>query len=202
MSIAGWQGIHESFVKKTKEGKFDLLFIGDSITEQWRENAVWKKHYAALNPANFGIGGDLTQNVLWRVANGEVNGIKPKVVVLLIGTNNTGNDSPEDIARGITAIVHLLREKLPTTKVLLMGILPRGPEAKTPLRDKIAAVNNIIKKSADGRKVVYLDLGPKLLDKDGRLTGDVSPDSLHLSEKGYQIWAETMQPLLKKMMGV
>ncbi len=202
MSIATWHGIHESFVKKTKADKIDLLFLGDSIMEQWRENAVWKKHYSPLNPANFGIGGDLTQNVLWRVANGEVDAIKPKVVVLLIGTNNTGNDKAEDIARGITAIVQLLGKKLPATKVLLLGILPRGAEAKTPLRDKIAAVNEVISKLADGKSVWYLDLGPKLLDKDGKLPGDVSPDSLHLSEKGYQVWAETMDPLLKKMMAV
>lgn len=200
MSIAGWQGIHESFVKKTKEGKIDLLFVGDSITEQWRENAVWKKCFAARNPANFGIGGDLVQNVLWRMANGEVDGISPKVLVLLIGTNNTGNDNPEDIARGIAAVVDLLHKKLPTTKVVLMGILPRGPEPKTPLREKIAAVNEAVKKLADGKKTVYLDLGPALLDKDGKLPGDVSPDSLHLSEKGYQIWAEALEPLLAKMM--
>lgn len=201
MSIAGWHGIHDSFVKKTEDGKIGLLFLGDSITEQWRENAVWKKYYSSLNPANFGIGGDLTQNVLWRVANGEVDRIKPKVAVLLIGTNNTGNDKPEDIARGITAIVELLRKKLPATKVLLLGVLPRGAEAKTPLRDKITAVNNSIRKLADGKMVDFLDLGPKLLDKDGKLTGEVSPDSLHLSEKGYQIWAETMDPVLKTMMG-
>ena len=201
MSIAGWQGIHESFVKKAKDGKVDLVFIGDSITEQWRENAVWKKYYSALNPINFGIGGDLVQNVLWRITNGEVDNIKPKALVLLIGTNNTGNDKPEDIARGITTIVTTLRQKLPATKILVMGILPRGPDPKTPLRDKIAAVNDIVKKLADNKTIGYLDIGPQLLDKDGKLSGDVSPDSLHLSEKGYQIWAETMDPMLCKMMG-
>lgn len=201
MSIAGWQGIHDSFVKKAKESKVDLVFLGDSITEQWRENEIWKKYYAPLNPINFGIGGDLVQNVLWRITNGEVDNIKPKVLVLLIGTNNTGNDKPEDIARGITAIVTTLRQKLPTTKILVMGILPRGPDPKTPLRDKITAVNDIIKKLADNKTVGYLDIGPKLLDKDGKLPGDVSPDSLHLSEKGYQIWAEAMDPLLNRMMG-
>lgn len=200
MSIATWHGIHQNFLNKIKDGKIDLLFLGDSITEQWRENAVWKKYYSAMNPANFGIGGDLTQNLLWRVSNGEADGFQPKVAVVLIGTNNTGGDKPEDIARGIAAIVSVLREKLPTTKVLVLGILPRGLDAKTPLRDKIAAVNQLLEKQADGKMIVYLDLGPKLVDKDGILQADVAPDALHLSEKGYQIWAETMDPVLKKMM--
>lgn len=201
MSIANWQNIHQSFVKKTQEGKVDLVFLGDSITEQWRNNAVWQKYYAPHNAVNFGIGGDLTQNVLWRVANGEADGIKPKALVLLIGTNNTGQNTPEETARGITAIVQALRKKLPSTKILLLGVLPRGVDAKTPLRDNIASINERIKKLDDGRMIRYLDIGPKLVDKDGRLPPEVSPDALHLSEKGYQIWAEAMAPLLNKMLG-
>ncbi|MCY2927741.1 MAG: GDSL-type esterase/lipase family protein [Planctomycetota bacterium] len=200
MSIANWHNIHQSFVAKAKEGKADVMFLGDSITEQWRNNAIWQKLYAPLNALNFGIGGDLTQNVLWRVLNGETENCKPKVVVLLIGTNNTGGNSAVEIAGGIKAIVEALRKNLPAAKILVLGILPRGPEAKTPLRDKIAAVNAATKKLADGKTVYYLDIGPKLLDKAGKLNGDVSPDALHLSEKGYQIWADAMAPLLAKLL--
>lgn len=204
MSIATWRGIHESFIKKGKESKIDLLFIGDSITEQWtrdQNKPVWEKFYGSHNPADFGIGGDLTENVLWRITNGEIDGIKPKVVVLLIGTNNTGPNSSEEIAKGITAIVKTLRTKLPATKILLLGILPRGAEPKTQLREKITAVNDAIKKLDDGKMVRYLDIGPKLLDNTGILQPDVAPDALHLSQKGYQIWAETMDPSLKQMLG-
>lgn len=200
MSIATWQGIHQSFVAKAKEGKAEVIFFGDSITEQWRNNAIWQKNYAPLNAANFGIGGDLTQNVLWRILNGETENAKPKVVILLIGTNNTGANTAVEIAAGVKANVDALRKKLPTSKILVLGILPRGPDAKTPLRDKIAAVNAATKKLDDGKMVRYLDIGPKLLDKNGKLNPDVSPDALHLSEKGYQIWSTAMAPLLAKML--
>ncbi|MCY2928766.1 MAG: GDSL-type esterase/lipase family protein [Planctomycetota bacterium] len=200
MSIANWHKIHESYVAKAKEGKAGLMFLGDSITEQWRNNAVWQKHYAPLNAVNFGIGGDLTQNVLWRILNGETENAKPKVVILLIGTNNTGGNTAEEIAAGVKANVDALRKKLPASKILVLGILPRGQEAKTPLRAKIAAVNAATKKLDDGKMVRYLDIGPKLLDKNGKLNGDVSPDALHLSEKGYQIWADAMAPLLARML--
>ncbi len=203
MSVARWTQMHESFLKRAKEGKIDLLFLGDSITEGWGNNAVWQKHYGAQNAANFGIGGDTTENVLWRIQNGELEGIAPKVTVLLIGTNNFGLEghAPDAVAKGIAAVVQTIHKKLPGTKVLLLAIFPRDEKPNTETRGKIKKVNDQIAKLDDRKTVRYLDLGPKLANPDGSLSKEIMPDFLHLSEKGYQIWAESMDPLLKEMMG-
>src|SRR4051794_35531071 len=149
----GWKQLHDSFLAraKKKEG-VNLLFFGDSITQGWNgAQAVWDRYYGPRNAANFGIGGDRTQHVLWRIENGEVEGIHPKVVVLMIGTNNMGANSADEIADGIAAIVKKLREKLPETKVLLLGIFPRGERPDDPSRDKIKAVNEKAAKLDDGK---------------------------------------------------
>lgn len=203
MSVAVWKGKHEAFLKRAKEGNIDLLFVGDSITEGWGNNAVWQKHYAPLNAANFGIGGDTTENVLWRLENGEVNGISPKVAVLLIGTNNFGLEGhpPDAVAKGVAAVVQSLRKKLPSTKVLLLAIFPRDEKPDTGIRKRIKAVNEQIVRLDDRKNVRFLDIGPQLCNPDGSLSKEVMPDFLHLSEKGYQIWADAMAPLLKEMLG-
>jgi lysophospholipase L1-like esterase len=200
-----WRQLHEKYLQRAKEGSIDLLFLGDSITQGWNDNAVWKRHYAPRRAANMGIGGDRTQHVLWRIDNGEIDGINPKVVVLMIGTNNIGSNTPEEIAEGIQAIVTRLREKLPETKILLLGIFPRG-KSRTP--DQTAAevdprpgqVNEIIKSLDDGKTVIYRDIGKRFLDADGRIPKDVMPDFLHLSLKGYRIWADAIEPLLWELM--
>jgi lysophospholipase L1-like esterase len=203
MSTAVWKQKHESFLRRAKEGKADLLFLGDSITEGWGNNAVWQKQVAPLNAVNFGIGGDTTQNVLWRITNGEIDGLAPKVVVLMIGTNNFGlqGDKPDDVVRGIVAVVSTLRQKLPTAKILLLGIFPRDAQANAPIRKSIQAVNAQIAKLENGKTVRFLDIGAKFCDEKGDLPKDLMPDALHLSEKGYGVWAEAMDPLLKTMMG-
>jgi lysophospholipase L1-like esterase len=190
-------------MKRAKEGKIDLLFVGDSITEGWGNNAVWQKTYAPLNAANFGIGGDTTENVLWRLQNGEIDGLAPKVAVLLIGTNNFGLEghAPDAVAKGVTTVVQTLRAKLPKTKVLLLAIFPRDEKPGTENRKRIQKVNEQIAKLDDRKNVRYLDIGAKLSNADGSLSKEVMPDFLHLSEKGYQIWAEAMAPLLKELMG-
>lgn len=202
MSVASWKQRHENFLKRAKEGKIDLLFLGDSITEGWGQNEVWRKHYAPLNAANFGIGGDTIQNVLWRILNGEVEGLSPKAAVLMIGTNNFGlhGDTPDAVARGIATLVQTLRKKLPQTRVLLLGIFPRDEKPNTDFRRKIKKVNDQIAALDDGRNVRYLDLTPRFLAPDGTLPRDLAPDFLHLSLKGYEIWAESMNPLLKELM--
>jgi lysophospholipase L1-like esterase len=202
MSVAAWKQRHENFLKRAKEGKVDLLFLGDSITEGWGNNDVWQKHYAPLNAANFGIGGDTTQNVLWRILNGEIEGLSPKAVVLMIGTNNFGlhGDQPDAVARGILTLVQTLRKKLPKTKVLLLGIFPRDEKPNTDFRKRIKKVNDQIAALDDRKNVRYLDLTPKFLAPDGTLPKDLAPDFLHLSPKGYEIWAESMDPLLKELM--
>jgi lysophospholipase L1-like esterase len=203
MSVAVWTQLHEGFLKRAKEGNVDLLFLGDSITQGWGGNAVWKKHYGALNAANFGIGGDTTRNVLWRIQNGEVEGISPKVVVLMIGTNNFGLEGhkPDDVAKGIGVIVQTLRRKLPSSKVLLLGIFPRDEKPAAEIRAIIKKVNDQIAGLDDKKNVRYLDIGGKFLQPDGSLAKEIMPDFLHLSEKGYQIWADAMDPLLHQLLG-
>jgi lysophospholipase L1-like esterase len=203
MSLARWNQLHEGFLKRAKEGKIDLLFLGDSITEGWGQNAVWQKNYANHNAANFGIGGDTTENVHWRIQNGEIEGLSPKVVVLLIGTNNFGLEghSPDQVAKGIAAIVQTLRKKLPSSKVLLLAIFPRDEKPGTDARTKIKKVNDQIAGLDDKKNVRFLDIGAKLANPDGTLSKEIMPDFLHLSEKGYQIWADAMDPLLKQLLG-
>jgi lysophospholipase L1-like esterase len=199
---AGFVQRHESFVKIAQEGKARLLFLGDSITQGWGgQKKIWEDSFGKYEPANFGIGGDRTQHVLWRITNGELDGIKPKVAVLMIGTNNTGSDSAEGIAKGIKEIVKTIREKTPKTKILLLAVFPRGEKAApNPGRDKIKAVNAIISKLDDGKSVFYLDIGEKFLQPDGTLTKEIMPDFLHLSAKGYQIWADAITPKLAELM--
>jgi lysophospholipase L1-like esterase len=204
MPDQGWMKRHESFVDIAKKGDVDLLFLGDSITDAWRGGAAkpaWDKYFAPNKAANFGIGGDRTEHVLWRIQNGELDGIKPKVAVLMIGTNNTGSNSAEQIADGITEIVKTLRTRSPETKVLLLAVFPRGKEAKSAGRDKIAQINRTIAKLDDGKDVRYLDIGDKFTQPDGSLSKEVMPDYLHLSGLGYQIWGVMIEPTVREMLG-
>jgi len=198
---------HENFLKQAKEGNIDLLFLGDSITNGWSGKGkngegpieVWNRYYAPRKAANFGIGGDRTQHVLWRIENGEVDGISPKVAMLMIGTNNSRDNSADEIAEGVETIVKRLREKLPNTKILLLGVFPRG-ETPNPQREKLAQVNERISKLDDGKMITYRDIGKKFLNDDGSISKEIMPDFLHLSRKGYRIWAEAVEPTLWSMM--
>ena len=196
----GFVGAHERFVAIAKEGKTDLVFLGDSITAGWGgKKEIWDKAFGMYRPANFGIGGDRTQHVLWRITNGELDGIKPKAAVLMIGTNNSGSDPADGIAKGVTKIVESIRAKLPDTKILLLAVFPRG-EKPNPQREKLKEVNTTIAKLDDGKSVFYLDIGDKFLQPDGTLTKEVMPDFLHLSTKGYQIWADSIAAKLAELM--
>jgi len=203
----GFLAAHEKFVATAKEGKAQLLFLGDSITAGWagRGKDVWEKSFSQWQPANFGIGGDRTQHVLWRIQNGELDGLKPKAAVLMIGTNNVGNDSAEAIAQGVTKIVETIRAKTPDTKILLLAVFPRGEKASTPEkpnagRDKLAQVNGILAKLADNQHIFFLDIGAKFLQPDGSISKDIMPDFLHPSPAGYQIWADAITPKLTELM--
>jgi lysophospholipase L1-like esterase len=195
---------HKQFVERAKMGNVDVLFLGDSITQGWEgkdATPIWKKNFEPLKAANFGIGGDQTGHVLWRLTEGkELEGIQPKVAVIMIGTNNTGGHTAEQIAGGIEAIVKEINKQRPDTKILLLGVFPRSAKATDPIRGKIKDINKIIAKLDDGKRVVYLDIGDKFLDADGNLSRDVMPDLLHLSGKGYQIWADGITPTLEKML--
>lgn len=199
----GWVARHESFNKRVAEGNVDLLLIGDSITQGWEGAGkdVWAKYYTPRHAVNLGIGGDRTQHVLWRLDNGNIKGIHPKAAVLMIGTNNSGSNTPEQIAEGITAIVQKLRKDLPETKILLLAVFPRGADKSDPRRQVNEATNAIVSKLDDGKMVYYLDIGPAFLADDGTLSKEIMPDLLHLSPKGYQIWAEAIEPKLAVLMG-
>lgn len=194
---------HQLINSRAKEGDKDLLFLGDSITQGWEGAGkdVWAKYYTPRKAMNAGIGGDRTQHIVWRLENGNIEGISPKVAVLMIGTNNSGTNTSEDIAAGVKAIVEKLRAKLPNTKVLVLAIFPRGAN-KDDMRRKVnEGANAIISKLDDGKNVFYLDIGPKFLAEDGTLSKEIMPDLLHLSPKGYEIWAESIEPTLKKLLG-
>jgi lysophospholipase L1-like esterase len=180
------------------------VFLGDSITAGWAGSGkdVWAKAFGAYTPANFGIGGDRTQHVLWRIQNGELDGgIKPKACVLMIGTNNVGGDSAEGIAKGVTVIVETIRAKQPQAKILLLAVFPRGEKASpNPGRDKLKQVNAIIAKLDDSKNIFFLDIGDKFTQPDGSLTKEIMPDFLHLSAAGYQIWADAISPKIAELM--
>lgn len=205
MSVARWNQMHDGFLKRAKEGPVDVLFLGDSITEGWggAGREVWAERYAKLNAANFGIGGDKTQQVLWRITEGaELEGIAPKACVLMIGTNNfgLGGEQPENVVKGVRTIVETLRTKQPQMKILLLAIFPRGEKPDNDFRKKISAVNAELAKLADGKAVVYQDLGPKFLTEDGKLTKEIMPDFLHLSPAGYKIWADAIAENLEQLL--
>lgn len=181
-----------------------LVFIGDSITEGWEKEGlpVWKRYYEQYDAVGLGFGGDHTENVLWRLQHGEVDGIAPKVAVLMIGTNNTGDrqDDPKVTAAGVKAILKELRTRLPRTKVLLLAIFPREEQPSAHLRRLNERINALISGYADGRNVFYANINSALMNPDGTLSREVMPDLLHLSEKGYEIWARTLEPGLKKLL--
>ncbi len=204
-----WMKLHQSFLDRAKKKDVDLLFLGDSITQGWGENATWKRYYGPRQTANFGISGDRTQHVLWRIENGEIEGINPRVAVLMIGTNNIGSDSPAEIAEGVKAIVARLREKLPTTKVLVLGVFPRAQDRSNDFvkkseeaspSDKPGQINEIIGKLDDGKTVRYLDISKSFLNEQGNIPKDLMPDYLHLSDAGYRVWAEAIEPTLWDLM--
>jgi beta-glucosidase len=198
-----WMKRHESFNERVKKGNVDLLLIGDSITQGWEGagKAVWEKYYTPRKAVNLGIGGDRTQHVLWRLENGNVEGIAPKAAVLMIGTNNSGMNSSMQIAEGVEAIVKKLREKLPQTKILVLGIFPRGADVNDARRKVNIGANRSIAKLADDKMVFFLDIGDKFLNEDGTLSKEVMPDLLHLNEASYKTWAEAIEPKVKELMG-
>ena len=194
---AGFRAQHEAFLKR-KAAPIGVLFIGDSITAAWAGagHSVWTNRYTKLDAANFGISGDRTEHVLWRIANGELDGISPKVVILMIGTNNNNEPAPR-ITAGVTAIVKQIHEKLPQSKLLLLGIFPRGALAKDPIRAKMAAVNVELAKLSN---VTFLQIWEPFLTEGGTISKDVMADALHPTTRGYQIWAEAMQPALDALL--
>ncbi len=201
-----WQDRHKQINQKVTEAgkKASVIFIGDSITQGWESEGkeVWGTYYAGRNAVNLGIGGDRTQHVLWRLDHGNLDGLEPKVAVVMIGTNNSNGEdnTPGQIVEGISAIVAKLREKLPTTRILLLGIFPRG-ENFSNQRGKVLQVNQVIRRLADDRQVFWEDFGYKFVNSEGSIPKDLMPDYLHLSPKGYGIWAESIEAQISKWIG-
>ncbi len=201
---------HEQLLAKSKRGRIDLYFLGDSITRRWGATdypdllAHWKASFFGWNAANFGWGGDGTQNVLWRLEHGELDGLKPRVIVVLAGTNNVGTMAGgeakiADVTRGLRAIVETCHRKVPTATVILTAIFPRNDEmAVIP---EIRAINANLSRMADGKTVRYLDVNAGLADLNGRLLEGMMRDGLHPTVKGYQVWADGLKPLLSEVLG-
>ncbi len=194
---------HTEFLYRITQGPADLLLLGDSITDAWPHRGEWSwLKLAHWNPANFGVSGDRTEHLLWRITNGELDGIHPKVTVIMIGTNNIGHfrdEKPEWTAAGVKKIVETVHEKLPATKVLLLGVFPRDGKGSSS-REAVAKINQSIAALDDAKQTRFLDIGAQFLDAQGEIPPDVMPDGLHPSPKGYDIWFSAMQPLLDEMM--
>ncbi|HWY87296.1 MAG TPA: GDSL-type esterase/lipase family protein [Gemmataceae bacterium] len=226
---------HKDFLKRIEQSKGvgEVIFLGDSITHGWEGQKAWQEHFGSFQPVNLGIGGDQTGHVLWRITEGhELDHLKPKAAVIMIGTNNTGAHTAQQIAGGIKAIVEELKHQKPGIKVLVLGVFPRGnsfdaersleqitegikpineelkkeklekqrgtiPAAK--LNKKIIEINAIIAKLDDGKTVFYKDIGKEFLDQNGGLSGEIMPDYLHLSAKGYDIWGKAIKADIEKL---
>lgn len=196
-----WMGRHEAICKAVTEGDPEVIFIGDSIIHHWEREGIdsWTAHFAKFCPVNMGFGGDRIQHLLWRLQNGELKHISPKLAVLLIGTNNSADNTAEDIAEGITALCSLIRSKLPSTRVLLLAIFPRDtPDA--PRRKVNEAANGIIAGLDDGEWIHFRDLGGFLVDDDGIIKKDFMDDLLHPTATGYVAWANVLTPVIEELL--
>ncbi len=205
---------HTQLLAKTKQGRIDVYFEGDSIVRRWGATdypaalANWNQNFFGWNAGDFGWGADRTQNILWRLENGELDGVNPKVIVLLAGTNNVGNTTPPggddakvaDITSGIQAILSTLRSKAPKATIIVTAIFPRNDNmAVMPTIDK---VNANLSKLANGKDIRYLNINDQLADANGKLfEGMMNPDHLHPTVKGYQIWADALKPMFIELLG-
>lgn len=207
---------HEQLLRKARQGRIDVYFLGDSITRRWGASDPayrdllenWRKNFFGWNAANFGWGGDRVENILWRVENGELDDVHPKIVVLMAGTNNLGPTPPppgddgklREVVAGVRAIVDTIRRKAPEAVVIVTGITPRNDRG-TAIVGFIRRVNQCLAQLADGKRIRYLDLDDKLADASGRLFGDMTTDGLHLSVRGYQVWADALKPIFTEVLG-
>jgi beta-glucosidase len=210
-AAGGWTAFirhHENRKKWVTEQEVDLLLIGDSIMFEWSRGAgeIWKQYNGHRKAVNIASSGDQTQHMLWHIQSGGLDGMKdrnPKVVELLIGTNNRGDPAlkGQDTAAGILALLKEIHHRLPNSKILLMALFPRGWKPDDPGRLRNNQINEIIKTYADGKTVIWVDLGHLYLDADGNLSRELIKDGLHPSLQGYTAWAEFMEPMIKELLG-
>jgi lysophospholipase L1-like esterase len=201
MSVSTWDKMHAEDTLVAQYDQVDLLFVGDSITAGW-DQKIWEENFKPLNAANFGIGGDHTGNLLWRLQHGAVGNIQPKLIVLLIGVNNIGGlqETPEQAAAGVTRVVQQLQLAWPDSKILLNAVFPFDQAPSSENRSKVTKLNTIIARLGDNKTIFFKDYGPKLLQKDGDIAPEIMADFLHPTAKGYQIWAEAMMPDIKTLL--
>jgi lysophospholipase L1-like esterase len=199
MSREEWWRRHRALaqIPVAEKSRAELVFLGDSIVEGW-DTAAFEKSYGAYHALRFGISGDMTQHLLWRIEHGEQDGAQPRVVVLLIGTNNLGNDNqePEGVARGVAAVVRAIVAKWPAAELLVLGLLPRD-EPHSPLRQRVLATNVLLARIDDGHKVRYVDIGKSFTSREGTIPLDVMADGLHPTPRGYGIFAESLDPWVR-----
>ena len=215
---ANSQVAHQQLLEKARRGGIDVYFVGDSITRRWGTSDAqyreffdnWRRNFFGWNAANFGWGADTVENILWRVSNGELDGVNPKIIVLLAGTNNVGN-APRDgvdagvvdrVASGIGAILQVMRAKAPDATIVLTGVTPRRDRSGgTSVMPTIDAINRRLESLADGRRIRFLNINGRLAGRDGALVEGVTVDGLHLSAAGYQIWADALTPIFTELLG-
>lgn len=201
-----WKNRWEAKVTATKEARdADLVFLGDSITQGWEGGGkkTWEEHFAKYKPLNLGFSGDRTEHLLWRLKNDEENlkKLKPKVAVILIGTNNTGHEMrpAADTTAGIKAVLDELHAVWPKTKLLVLAVFPRGADANDKMRKLNDEINVEVAKLADNKTIFVQDIASSFMAADGTLPKEVMPDKLHLSGQGYELWARAIEPKLKEL---
>jgi lysophospholipase L1-like esterase len=201
MSVARWHQMYNDQLTRAIEGDIDLMFVGDSITEMWPK-PVWDANFSRFKPANFGIGGDNTGNLLWRLQHPAMASLKPKLVVLLIGVNNLNlcQESPEQVFAGIQAVLAKLRTQYPRARILLNAVLPTGEAPDSAGRQKVNDLNKMVVTLGDGKTVFFHDYGPLFIGAGGKLSAELQPDFLHFSEKGYRIWGEAIRPDIEALL--
>lgn len=199
---ASWIHRHESMNQQAQQGHIDLIYVGDSIVEHFNNQgkAVWGHYYEGRHALNLGIGGDRTEHVLWRFDHGNIDGISPKLAIVMIGQNNGGHNTADEIAAGVTAVVQRLRTRLPNTKILLLAIFQRR-EKPTPERAVLARANEIISKLADGKTIFYMDINHLFVQPDGSIPRVLMYDFEHPTPLGHRVWAEAIEPKVAELMG-
>lgn len=201
MSVKAWEKMHAEDVLVAQYDQVDVLFVGDSITAGW-DWEIWQKNFAPLKAANFGIGGDHTGNLLWRLQHGAIGNMQPRLIVLLIGVNNFGHlhETPEQVSAGVTKVVEQLQLAWPHSKILLNAVFPFDEEAKSPNREKVKSLNKRIATLANNSAIFFKDYGPLLLEKNGTISTEIMGDFLHPTPKGYQRWADAMTPDIEALL--
>lgn len=191
---------HASILNLIKNKKIDLLFLGDSITRRWEDNSeLWDKYFKEFNPANLGVGGDATQNLKWRILNGEIDNISPKLAVLLIGTNNLPDYNEKEITKAIIDIINIIHDKLKNSKIILLGLLPRNiDEKKIDYMKMIKYINKELKKLAKNKYIIFYDIGKKYFTKNGKAMTNLIPDGLHPEKKGYEVFGKHLLKIIKR----